>query len=150
MGKPSKAHIGLALGVLRYLVGIKELGLCFGGDGDLAMVSYSDFDWAGDPATRRSTIGYVFLRGGGAVSWNSQLQRNGGSFVSGGGVPGHGSCSTGGALASQAGRRLGFRFKCYRDSDGFPQADEHGEQPDNVGSFQAHRHAASPSMGARL
>ncbi|GIL76858.1 hypothetical protein Vretifemale_6395, partial [Volvox reticuliferus] len=35
----------------------------------------SDSDWAGDPATRRSTTGYVFLLGGAAISWNSQLQR---------------------------------------------------------------------------
>ncbi|GLI60517.1 hypothetical protein VaNZ11_002516 [Volvox africanus] len=75
MGKPSKAHMGLALGVLRCLVGTKELGLCFGGDGDLAVVSYSDSDWAGDPDTRRCTTSYMFLLGGAAVSWNSQLQR---------------------------------------------------------------------------
>ncbi|GLI65174.1 hypothetical protein VaNZ11_008635 [Volvox africanus] len=75
MGKPSKADMGLALGVLRYLAGTKELGLCFGGDGDLAMVSYSDSDWAGDPATRRSTTGYVFLLGGVAISRKRQLQR---------------------------------------------------------------------------
>ncbi|GLI71183.1 hypothetical protein VaNZ11_016291 [Volvox africanus] len=75
MGKPSKAHIGLSLGMLRYLAGTKVLGLCFGGDGDLAVVSYSDSDWAGDPATRRSTTGYVFLLGGTPISWNNQLQR---------------------------------------------------------------------------
>ncbi|GLI61262.1 hypothetical protein VaNZ11_003573 [Volvox africanus] len=39
------------------------------------MVRYSDSDWAGDPATRGSTTGYVFLLGGAAFSWNSQLQR---------------------------------------------------------------------------
>ncbi|GLI66230.1 hypothetical protein VaNZ11_009969 [Volvox africanus] len=75
MGNPSKVHMGLALGVLRYLAGTKELGLCYDGDGDLTMVGYSDSDWAGDPATRRSTTGYVFLLNGAAISWNSQLQR---------------------------------------------------------------------------
>ncbi|GIL42120.1 hypothetical protein Vafri_142 [Volvox africanus] len=39
------------------------------------MAGYSDSDWAGDPATRRSTTGYVFTLGGAAISWNSQLQR---------------------------------------------------------------------------
>ncbi|GIL81584.1 hypothetical protein Vretimale_730 [Volvox reticuliferus] len=69
MGKPSKTHLGLALGVLRYLAGTKELGLR-----ELKMEGYSDSDWAGDPVTRRSTIGYGFLLGGAAISWNSQLQ----------------------------------------------------------------------------
>ncbi|GIL91628.1 hypothetical protein Vretifemale_19249, partial [Volvox reticuliferus] len=75
MGKPSKSHMGLALGVLRYLAGTRELGLCFGGAGEFALEGYSDSDWAGDPATRRSTTGYVFKLGGAAISWNSQLQR---------------------------------------------------------------------------
>ena len=35
---------------------------------------YSDADWAGDPVTRRSTTGYVFLISGGPVSWASKLQ----------------------------------------------------------------------------
>ncbi|GIL79036.1 hypothetical protein Vretimale_62 [Volvox reticuliferus] len=60
MGKPSKSHMWLALGVLRYLAGTRELGLCFGGAGEFALEGYSDSDWAGDPATRRSTTGYVF------------------------------------------------------------------------------------------
>ncbi|GIL68887.1 hypothetical protein Vafri_22154 [Volvox africanus] len=75
MEKPSKAHMGLALGVLRYLAGTKDIGLCFGGGRELTMAGYSDSDWAGDPATRRSTTGYVFTLGGAAISWNSQLQR---------------------------------------------------------------------------
>ncbi|GIL68909.1 hypothetical protein Vafri_22169 [Volvox africanus] len=75
MEKPSKAHMGLALGVLRYLAGTKDFRLCFGGGGELTMAGYSDSDWAGDPATWRSTTGYVFTLGGAAISWNSQLQR---------------------------------------------------------------------------
>ncbi|GLI63737.1 hypothetical protein VaNZ11_006808 [Volvox africanus] len=74
MGKPSKVHMGVALGVLQYLAGTKELGLCLG-DGDLAMASYSDSYWISNPATRRSTTGYMFLLGGAPISWNSHLQR---------------------------------------------------------------------------
>lgn len=37
-------------------------------------MGYSDADWAGDPKTRRSTTGYVFIYAGGAVSWGSRLQ----------------------------------------------------------------------------
>ena len=74
--------MNLALGVLRYLSGTRELGLRFGGGGGSAAAvsaagfsGYSDADWAGDPSTRRSTTGYVFMLGGTAVSWSSQLQR---------------------------------------------------------------------------
>jgi len=35
---------------------------------------FSDADWAGDPDTRCSTSGYVFLLGGGGVSWGSKTQ----------------------------------------------------------------------------
>lgn len=37
-------------------------------------MGYSDADWAGDEATRRSTSGYVFQFGGGTVSWSSKRQ----------------------------------------------------------------------------
>ncbi|GIM15011.1 hypothetical protein Vretimale_17891, partial [Volvox reticuliferus] len=73
MGKPSKSHMGLALGILRYLAGTRELGLCFGSAGEFTLEGYSDYAWAGNPATRRSTTGYVFTLGGAAISWNSQL-----------------------------------------------------------------------------
>ena len=38
------------------------------------LVGYSDADWAGDLETRRSTTGYLFQLGGGAISWNSKRQ----------------------------------------------------------------------------
>ena len=37
-------------------------------------VGYSDADWAGDVADRKSTSGYVFLFGGAAISWKSSKQ----------------------------------------------------------------------------
>jgi hypothetical protein len=80
MSAPTKAHMNHAVGVLRYLSGTRSLGLRFrrGGTRNNATSSfagYSDSDWAGDPATRRSTTGYVYLLGSAAVSWSSQLQR---------------------------------------------------------------------------
>nr|AAB70784.1 protease/reverse transcriptase [Volvox carteri f. nagariensis] len=74
MSAPTKAHMGLALGVLRYVSGTRALGLRYCGDAS-NFCGYSDADWAGDPATRRSTTGYAFLLGSAAVSWSSQLQR---------------------------------------------------------------------------
>ncbi|GIL74079.1 hypothetical protein Vretimale_10366 [Volvox reticuliferus] len=75
MSAPTKGHQNLALGVLRYLSGTRELGLRFGGDKKNKVEGYSDSDWAGDPTTRRSTSGYAFLLNGAAISWSSQLQR---------------------------------------------------------------------------
>ena len=40
----------------------------------LTLVGYADADWANDMDTRRSTTGYVFMLGGGAVSWRSRRQ----------------------------------------------------------------------------
>eukprot|EP00873_Tetraselmis_striata_P007827 jgi/Tetstr1/428091/TSEL_018146.t1 len=61
--------------VLRYLKGTKTLRLTFsGGKADGLLHGYCDADWAGDVVLRRSTTGFVFMLGGAAVSWKSQLQ----------------------------------------------------------------------------
>ena len=38
------------------------------------MKGWSDADWGGDPDTKRSTSGYVFSLGAGALSWSSKRQ----------------------------------------------------------------------------
>ena len=38
------------------------------------MTGFTDSDWAGDHETRRSTSGYVFNIGSGAISWSSKRQ----------------------------------------------------------------------------
>jgi len=38
------------------------------------MVTYCDANWAGDLEDRRSTIGFVFMMGGGTISWSSKQQ----------------------------------------------------------------------------
>jgi len=47
--------------------------LCYQG-GDLKLRGYSDADWGGDLDESKSTSGYVFTLGGGAVSWCSKMQ----------------------------------------------------------------------------
>jgi len=65
--------------VIRYGQGTKEIGVKYRATGDcpgnsIELVGYSDADWAGDRDTRRSTTGYVFMLGGGCISWASKLQ----------------------------------------------------------------------------
>ena len=71
MSAPTTTHWQAAKGVLRYIVGTTNYGITFGGR-DLE--AYCDADFAGDLDTRRSTTGYVFILGGGAISWSSRLQ----------------------------------------------------------------------------
>ena len=47
---------------------------CHRHDIDDVLVGYSDADYAGDPTTRRSTSGYVFILNGAAVTWSSRKQ----------------------------------------------------------------------------
>ena len=54
--------------VLRYVNGTRELGILFDGTTDLWPVGFCDSDWAGDQVDRKSTSGYVFVVGSGAVS----------------------------------------------------------------------------------
>ena len=76
MSKPTTVHWGAALGVLRYLAGTTDHGVCFGGHKvDCELAGYCDADYAGDLDTRRSTTGYVFVLNGGAISWSSRRQQ---------------------------------------------------------------------------
>ena len=72
MAAPTGSHWQAAKGVLRYLAGTANYGITFGDS--LNLEAYCDADYAGDIDTRRSTTGYVFILGGGAISWSSRLQ----------------------------------------------------------------------------
>lgn len=73
---PSRQHTEVIKTILRYLKATKMAGIMYGGnkDGDLTIKAYSDSDWAGDHATRKSTSGFVFMLNGGPVSWSSKRQ----------------------------------------------------------------------------
>jgi hypothetical protein len=73
---PGMEHWKAATRVLRYLSGTRDHGLCFGGNGPTrhVLVGYSDADYAGDPNTRRSTSGYLFIFNGAAITWSSRKQ----------------------------------------------------------------------------
>ena len=73
MSKPGPMHWAAVKRVLRYLKGTLDVKLYLGGE-DIALRGYCDADWAGDTNDRRSTTGYVFYVGMGAISWNSKRQ----------------------------------------------------------------------------
>ncbi|KAK9204024.1 hypothetical protein WN943_014281 [Citrus x changshan-huyou] len=60
--------------ILRYLNGTIDIELLFKKDCSQQCVGYCDSDFARDLDKRRSTMGYVFISGGGPVSWRSILQ----------------------------------------------------------------------------
>ena len=73
MAKPSMEHWTAAKGVLRYIAGTLKHGICFGGS-NITVEGYCDADYASDLQTRRSTAGFVYILGGGSISWGSKLQ----------------------------------------------------------------------------
>ena len=60
--------------ILRYLRGTLKRCLCLGGE-KVVLKGYTDADMSGDLDTYRSTSGYVFTLAGGAVSWQSKIQK---------------------------------------------------------------------------
>jgi hypothetical protein len=74
MAAPLVPHWRAAVDVLRYLSATRECGINFSGRGTLKLQAWCDSDCGGDLETRRSTTGYLFTLGGGAVSWQSRLQ----------------------------------------------------------------------------
>ena len=71
---PGAKHWSAAKRVLRFLKKTKSYRLTYSVDGNKDIVSYSDSDWGGDLGSRRSTSGYVFILGGGAITWKSRKQ----------------------------------------------------------------------------
>jgi hypothetical protein len=70
---PRDEHWQAGKSVLRYLSGTQNLGLLYG-DRTQNFRGYTDSDFAGDLAQRKSTGGFVFMYGGAAVAWSSKLQ----------------------------------------------------------------------------
>ena len=71
---PNTAHLTAVKIILRYLKGTLKLALKYERSDSGTLIGFSDADWAGDQEDRHSTIGNVFLLGGGPVSWLSKKQ----------------------------------------------------------------------------
>ncbi|KAI3740618.1 hypothetical protein L2E82_31087 [Cichorium intybus] len=74
LANPGKQHWEAVKWILRYLKGSSKLCLCYGGAKPIVK-GYTDADMAGDLDNRKSTSSYVFTLAGGAISWQSKLQK---------------------------------------------------------------------------
>lgn len=74
--KPAEAHVNAVKRILKYIKGTTDMGIRFEGGKILDFCGYSDADYAGDKKTGRSTSGYVFMFGGGIISWCSERQKS--------------------------------------------------------------------------
>lgn len=81
MSRPTMSHWLVAKRILRYLKGTTELGILYKkgegsskGNGSPKLLAFTDSGYADDLDDKRSTSGYVFIIGSGAVSWSSKKQ----------------------------------------------------------------------------
>jgi hypothetical protein len=74
LSDPGREHWNAVKWIMRYLRGTSKLCLSFG-SGKPMLVGYTDSDMAGDVETRKSTSSYLITFSGGAVSWQSRLQK---------------------------------------------------------------------------
>jgi len=74
MANPSMEHWMAVKRIFRYLQGTLQMKLHFGATPSKEVLGYCDADWDGDLGDRRSTTGFVFMIGGGAISWSSKRQ----------------------------------------------------------------------------
>jgi ATP-binding cassette subfamily B (MDR/TAP) protein 1 len=74
MSNPRRTHWEAMKWILRYLRGSTNMKLCFGGS-KAKLIADSDSDLAGDIDGKNSTSGYLVTHSGGAVAWQSRLQK---------------------------------------------------------------------------
>ncbi|KAK5996264.1 Retrovirus-related Pol polyprotein from transposon TNT 1-94 [Cladobotryum mycophilum] len=73
LNDPRPSHHQLLTRILRYMKGTSNWSLCYEGKAN-NLHGYTDADYAGDKSSRRSTAGYLFSLGSGAISWQSKKQ----------------------------------------------------------------------------
>ncbi|XP_031116520.1 uncharacterized protein LOC116020179 [Ipomoea triloba] len=75
MHAPSTVHWAMLKRVLRYVKGTLHYGLCVHKSDSVEIHAFSDSNWAGDPADRKSTSGFAVFFGGNLISWTCRKQR---------------------------------------------------------------------------
>ncbi len=71
---PKESHMKCVKRIMKYLVGTIDVGLWYPKGSSLALVGYSDSDFAGCKLDRKSTSGTCCLLGSSLISWFSRKQ----------------------------------------------------------------------------
>ncbi|GJS10563.1 retrovirus-related pol polyprotein from transposon TNT 1-94 [Tanacetum coccineum] len=74
LSNPGKKHWEAVKWIFRYLRGTYKLGITFG-NGKPMLVGFTDSDMVGNKDNMKSTSGYLMTFAGGAVLWQSRLQK---------------------------------------------------------------------------
>jgi hypothetical protein len=72
--EPRRVHLVAAKHVMRYLKGTMDYGLNYDGDHDFTLIGYTDANWAGSVADRKSTSRCCFSLRSAMISWQSRKQ----------------------------------------------------------------------------
>jgi hypothetical protein len=74
MHNPGRSHWNAVKHIFRYLVGTQDYSIKFRPNEPSGPVGFTDSNYAGSLDTRKSTSGYFFRFGTGAISWRSKVQ----------------------------------------------------------------------------
>ncbi len=74
MQTPRKPHLDVVRRILRYIKHTLQCGIFYEAKNQLQVHGYTDANWAGNVSDRRSTSGFMFSFGSGAISWSSKKQ----------------------------------------------------------------------------
>jgi hypothetical protein len=74
MQTPRKPHLDVVRRILRYIKHTLQCGIFYEAKSQLQIHGYTNADWVGNVSYRRSTSGFMFSFGSGAVSWSSKKQ----------------------------------------------------------------------------
>jgi len=69
MENPRASHLQVAKRILRYVQGIVIYGISYIVTNEFKLIRYMDSDWNGSFDDKKSTSGYLFHLGSGAISW---------------------------------------------------------------------------------
>jgi len=74
MESPKAMHLQATKRILRYVQGTIRYGIMYRKTNDFKLIGYIDSNWARSYDDQKSTSGYVFHLGSGAISWTSKKQ----------------------------------------------------------------------------